>query len=108
MSERKRWGGIWLGDNERDRVIAAWLDEKAADPTFNVSGLVKDYLYLLATGKAPTDHTVQALADLQTELANLRRALAAGAHLAGGQTAGELAGEDEAAEVIRRLTELPD
>lgn len=89
MSQRTRWGGVYLGESQRDRAIAAWLDEVADDPHINVSELVKDYLYRLATGQEPpADQRTQALADMAAEitaynqeLTALRRALKSGAYL---------------------------
>lgn len=98
MSDRTRWGGVYLSEyNERDRVVAAFLDDVADDPRVNVSGLVKDFLYRLATGQEPpADQQTQALADMAAEittynreLAALRRALKSGAYLPGQDAAGD-------------------
>lgn len=54
-SNRKGWG-FAITERKRDQAIAEWLDAVADDPDINVSEMVKNYLYQIATGQAPTSN----------------------------------------------------
>lgn len=49
MSQRDRFD-VRLNDSPRDRTIAAWLDDMI-DKDVNVSEIVKDHFFLLASGQ---------------------------------------------------------
>lgn len=107
MSDRTRWPGVHLGDNERDRVIAVWLDTTAKEQHINVSEAVKDFLYALATGLV-NDPTAQAVIDvLRPELVRMREMLARGVTVQ-GTSADTIVGNDDTNEIERRLAGLPD
>lgn len=123
MQGRKRWGGVFLGDNERDRTIAAWLDNAANNPDINISDLVKEYLYTLATGgQPPPDPTIASLAavldqlrtlsrhveDQGAEIAQLRRALANGVAVVLPAEPVDTEDIEGADEIRRRLASMPD
>ena len=44
--QRVRYNGFWLGDSERDRVIARYIDQ-----TPQVGAILKAILYSIATGQ---------------------------------------------------------
>lgn len=52
-TNRKRWAGVHLGQSKRDRIVGEWLDRASKDPNVNISEIVKNYLYRVATGEEP-------------------------------------------------------
>lgn len=101
---RRRWGGVYLGNSRRDRTIAAWLDQVTDDPDVNVSELVKDHLYRLATGQERADETAAAVDKLAAEMGKLMRALASGStRLVVDEEAGGDMTQADADEITRRL-----
>lgn len=44
--ERSRFSGFWLGESERDRVVAEWINEQP-----NAAESIKALIYAAATGK---------------------------------------------------------
>ena len=103
---RKRWGGIFLSDSDRDRIIAQWLDSVVDDPRVNVSELVKDFLYEYITSeKPPLSTTERALIAMHRELKELRGALRSGdVQIVATNQRGQIRAE----EVRARLLEVDD
>jgi hypothetical protein len=96
---------VYLGNSQRDRVIAAWKNSIADDPSINLSEIIKEYLYQVATGQTD-DPTAQAVIDaLRPDLAQLRAMLASGVVVAGAASPATV---DEADEIARRLGAMPD
>ena len=76
--KRVRYNGFWLGESERDRAVAIWLDEQK-QLGVNPAELIKNFLYSLATGQvvgasftstlSPAGETGQDDIDLESETA---------------------------------------
>lgn len=102
--QRFRLPGTWLYDTKRDRAIADWLNEVSADPTVNVSEMVKDYLYKVASSSENQgDPILDALHDVQRQLEELRKRV-----ILGVATPTEQAIVNNAENVLRQLKSLPD
>ena len=104
MSKRTRWAGLHLGDGKRDRVIAEWLDSVGGLDPINVSEIVKDHLYKIATGQV--DQNARAIQNIQANLEELKQMIRAGAVITG--TDGKSATEDDIDEIARRLGSMQD
>jgi hypothetical protein len=103
--DRTRWPGFHIGKSDRDQAIAAWLDQADADG-INVSELVKNHLYEVATGQS-ADPMMLALEDIVQRLISLERdvrRLATGVRPAHTVSAPV----DDAEDIERRLGALPD
>ena len=49
--KRNRYGGFWLYDTPRDRIVADFIDRSIVRQDFELSEAIKDFLYELATGQ---------------------------------------------------------
>ncbi len=104
MSDRNRIS-IRLGDSDRDNVIKAWLDIVRKDPKINVSEIVKDHLYQVATSSPSPDETQMIIDVIRAEFAKLPSMI----KVTGGAAAAiEETPESDAEEIKRRIGSMPD
>lgn len=65
--QRIRFNGFWLDGNERDRVIAQWIEDHKNE----AGNLVKDMIYNEITEKRPSnDETIRILTEIRDMLRN--------------------------------------
>lgn len=66
--ERIRFNGFWLDEDDRDRVIAKWIEDQKHSGN-NVSELVKNLIYDAATQRRrPNDEVIDMLSEIRDML----------------------------------------